>query len=160
MRRLILLLLLISAGPAMANCWRSAGERYGIEPELLQAIATVESGLYSSAINENNNGSTDIGLMQINSQHFRQLKKYNITQGALINDPCQNIMAGAWVLAGHMRMFGYSWEAVGAYNAGDRRDGKTEMWRKRYIQKVAPVYQRLKNKHKDEALWAKRTAGK
>ena len=149
MIRLLIVLALLSVQPAMANCWRSAGERYGIEPELLQAIGIVESGLLPSAINGNKNGSTDIGLMQINSQHFSQLKKYNITQHALMNDPCQNVMVGAWILAGQMRLFGYSWEAVGAYNAGNGRDSKTKMWRKRYIKKVAPVYLRLKNKHKD-----------
>lgn len=149
MIRLLVVLLLLSTQPAIANCWHSAGKRYGIEPELLQAIATVESGLSPSATNGNKNGSTDIGLMQINSQHFSQLEKYNITRHALLNDPCQNVMAGAWVLAGQMRIFGYSWEAVGAYNAGNGRDSKTKMRRKRYIKKVAPVYLRLKNKQKD-----------
>ena len=149
MIRRLVLLFLISAPPAMADCWHSAGERYGIEPELLQAIAVVESGLSPTATNVNKNGSKDYGLMQINSQHLSHLKKYNITQDSLIKNPCQNVMAGAWVLAGLMRKFGYSWEAVGAYNAGNGRDRKTKMWRQRYIKKVVPVYLRLKKEHKE-----------
>ncbi len=144
-----MVLFLLSTPPVMADCWHRAGERYGIEPELLQAIGIVESGLLSSATNGNKNGSTDFGLMQINSQHLRQLNKYNITAHTLINNPCQNVMVGAWVLAGLMRKFGYSWDAVGAYNAGNGRSRKTKIWRQRYIKKVVPVYQRLKNKHKD-----------
>lgn len=149
MFRLMLVLFFLAVNSAIANCWKQAGERYGIEPELLKAIAIVESGLSAAAVNKNNNGTTDVGLMQINSQHFNQLKKYRITPRLLINNPCQNIMTGAWVLAGQMRVFGYSWDAVGAYNAGNARDRKTKIARMRYSQKVARVYQGLKSNNKD-----------
>ncbi|WLI78761.1 lytic transglycosylase domain-containing protein [Kosakonia sp. H02] len=149
MLRLILVLFFLTVHCANAHCWQQAGERYGIEPELLQAIATVESGLSATAFNKNRDGSTDVGLMQINSQHFKYLKKYRITPGSLLNNPCQNIMTGAWVLAGQMRIFGYSWEAVGAYNAGNARNKKTRLARMKYSQKVARVYQGLKSNDKD-----------
>jgi len=44
---------------------------------------------------------------------------------------------GAWILAGNIARFGYTWNAVGAYNAGT---GDTEMIRMRreaYAHKVA-----------------------
>ncbi|PIV87852.1 MAG: hypothetical protein COW48_09240 [Hydrogenophilales bacterium CG17_big_fil_post_rev_8_21_14_2_50_63_12] len=51
--------------PAHA-CWKEAGTRYGVSPQLLYAIARTESGLNPQAIGRNRNGSRDIGLMQIN----------------------------------------------------------------------------------------------
>ena len=32
-------------------------------------------------------------------------------------EPCTNTHAGAWILAQNIQRIGYSWEAIGAYNA-------------------------------------------
>jgi soluble lytic murein transglycosylase-like protein len=64
---------LIAALPARA-CWEQAGERYGLSPELLYAIARTESGLDPQAVGRNRNGSRDIGLMQINSVWLPRLR--------------------------------------------------------------------------------------
>lgn len=74
MKRFIFLLLLISQS-ALANCWNSAGQYYHVDPWLLFAIADVESGLNPNAVGYNHDGSRDVGLMQINSSHFAELKK-------------------------------------------------------------------------------------
>jgi soluble lytic murein transglycosylase-like protein len=139
--RCVLFSLLLLALPASATCWSQAGERYGIEPTLLQAIAITESGLDPSAMNKNNDGSYDIGLMQINSRNLPALKKYRISQRRLLDDPCLSVMTGAWILAGFMRQHGYNWEAVGAYNAGSAP--KRGNLRQRYARRVQPHYQRL-----------------
>lgn len=107
--------ILISA-PALA-CWEEAGARYNVNPYLLYAIAKTESGLNPSAVNRNRNGSYDIGMMQINSLWFPELRKYGLDEKQLY-DPCTSIHVGAWILAQNMRRLGNSWEAVGAYNAG------------------------------------------
>ena len=101
--------------PAHA-CWEQASSRYGISSDLLYAIARTESGLDSQAIGRNRNGSRDIGLMQINSAWLPQLAKHGIAEGDLF-DPCTSIHVGAWILAGNFQRLGYTWEAVGAYNA-------------------------------------------
>ncbi|HEI8868859.1 lytic transglycosylase domain-containing protein [Serratia sp. AKBS12] len=145
MKRLLLTFALLApAFSSFADCWEQAGARYGIEPELLQAIAMVESSLNPKATNTNTNGTADFGLMQINSSHLATLKKFNITSKHLLNDPCQNVMTGAWILAGNIRRFGYSWEAVGAYNAGTAQTPQRQALRQKYIRKVVPQYLKLK----------------
>ena len=124
---------------ALATCFDAAGQRYGISPVLLRAIATVESSLDPQALHINTNGTTDVGLMQINSWWFPRLQRYDIEPEDLW-DPCLNIGVGAWILAGNVRQFGYSWQAVGAYNAGTRTDQRTEQRREDY---EIRVYRRL-----------------
>lgn len=123
------------ANDELTACFRDAGERYAISPALLLAIAEVESGLDPAAVNVNANGTTDIGLMQINSWWFPELKRYGIAPRDL-RDPCVNIGVGAWILAGNFRQYGFGWRAVGAYNAGTGTDQLTERRREDYAIKV------------------------
>lgn len=144
--RTTLLLTIFPLFSAQANCWLKAGERYGIEPELLQAIAIVESNGNTAAINKNRNGTFDVGLMQINSSHLGALRKFRISQKDLLKDPCQSVMIGAWILAGQIQQFGYTWDAVGAYNAGSANTPERRALRQQYIKRVVPQYARLRKR--------------
>ncbi len=99
---------------AGAFCFEEAGKMYGINPVLLQSIARVESGLDSKAVNSNKNGSTDLGLMQINSAWIDTLR---LNKNELLSDPCYNVKTGAQILKGCIDRWGYTWKAVGCYNA-------------------------------------------
>lgn len=126
-------------GFASAFCFDYAGKYYGISPELLSAIALVESSHDQHAVNRNRNGSIDYGLMQVNSQWASEFGEY----WDYIKDPCYNVLAGAWILRRCITRFDDTWGAVGCYNTG-RAEGKNAM---RYIRKVKEA---LALNYKDE----------
>lgn len=127
-KSLAIALALCASLPAQA-CWQEAAARYQVNSNLLQAIARTESAMNPRAVGRNRNGSRDIGLMQINSAWLPTLATHGITERDLF-EPCTNIHVGAWVLAGNVSRLGYTWEAVGAYNAA------SPALRHAYIEKV------------------------
>ena len=124
----------VSPALGQGPCFEAAAARYQIPAELLVAIARTESGLRADAIGRNEDGSEDLGLMQINSWWLPHLARYGLTREDL-TDPCTNVEVGAWILAQEIRRFGYGWEAVGAYNAGPAPDSAPA--RRRYAAQVA-----------------------
>lgn len=117
-------------------CFEDAGNTYGINPTLLLSIARVESNLNPKAINKNINGTSDIGLMQINSAW---LKSMSVNANDLLNDACLNAMTGAWILRQCIDRHGYGWEAVGCYNAMSRDKKVNYAWK---------VFHQLKDERK------------
>ncbi|MEQ1515153.1 MAG: lytic transglycosylase domain-containing protein [Usitatibacteraceae bacterium] len=130
--------LLLSAVtlPLRASCWQEAAARYQISPLLLQAIAERESALNPHAVSAPNaDGSIDIGLMQINSKWLPTLAQFGITERQL-HDGCTSTHVGAWILAQNFRRLGFTWRAVGAYNARD------EQKRSRYARSIHRIIYR------------------
>ena len=136
--------MLMGGNPAFGYCWAEVASRYDIEPELLQAIAAVESGYRADAMNlANRNGTRDIGLMQINSIHLPRLLKLGITEERLLAEPCLSVEVGASILAGFIQRFGYNWTAVGSYNVGPGPGPEREALRMQYAQKIWARYEEL-----------------
>ena len=129
MRRTVITVSFALISATASACWDEAAARYQVNPTLLYAMARTESGLDPKAVGRNTNGSRDVGLMQINSSWFAQLARYGIEENHLF-EPCTNIHVGAWILAQNVARYGYTWEAVGAYNAVN------PMRRKTYVEKV------------------------
>lgn len=79
--------------------YTQAGNHFGLDPQLLWAIAYKESRHTPHIISKpNKNGSYDIGIMQINSSHLPRLEKqYGISEEDLLN-PQINIFVGAEIL--------------------------------------------------------------
>lgn len=125
---LVFIAFILFAIPLISNafCYEDAGDAYGINPSLLQAIVKTESNFNPQAINRNLDGSVDIGLMQINSYWFQ---RYGLDANMLLNDPCYNIMAGARILKTCIDKYGYTWEAVGCYNAVTRYKRVDYSWK-------------------------------
>lgn len=132
-RGAVLLMLFFSAGlvlfcsSAFAFCFEEAGKAYDINPLLLQTIAKIESNLKPDALNKNPNGTWDIGLMQVNSLWIKIL---GLNANELVSNPCYNAKTGAKILRQCINKYGYTWEAVGCYNA------TTDYKRVRYSWKV------------------------
>lgn len=126
---------------AEAFCFSAAAHRYGVDEQLLIAIASVESNFNPNAIHVNTDLSIDRGLMQINSSLLPALSKYNITETSLL-DPCTSVNLGAWVLAQSIRFFGSTWRAVGGYGAG--LIPRKEDARRIYAGKVARALDQVK----------------
>lgn len=112
------LALLVWHASHAAACWEEAAQRYQVNSSLLVAIAKTESDMNPSAVGRNRNGTRDLGLMQINSAWLPMLATHGIEEHDLF-DPCISIHVGAWVLAQNIHRLGYTWDAIGAYNAVD-----------------------------------------
>lgn len=132
-------LTLISAtalGAELEECFAEAAHRYGIAVELLHAIAAQESRFDPLVVGRNADGSRDIGVMQINTWWLPRLGKYGIGEDHL-REPCTNVHVGAWILASNITRYGYTWDAVGAYNAGTATTKEAGRRRENYARKVA-----------------------
>ena len=136
--RLLIACLLLVPDISGAFCFDEAGKTYGINPQLLQSIARIESNLNPNAINKNSNGSTDMGIMQVNSSWIASL---GLDSGRLVSDPCYNVMTGARILRHCIDKHGYTWEAVGCYNAVSRHKRVDYSWK---------VYNKLKAEVKSQ----------
>jgi soluble lytic murein transglycosylase-like protein len=91
----------------------STGEQYGVPPNLLRAIARVESGFNPAA----HSSTSDYGLMQINA---RNLERFNVSTDDALK-PEVSIDLAARILAENRTTLGarfnaYTW--AGSYNVG------------------------------------------
>ncbi len=128
-----LFLIFLLSADGNAFCFQEAAKMYSISPQLLWSIAMVESSLNPYAMNWNKNGTYDYGLMQINSWWRRILGE---SRWRYISDPCMNVKIGAWILAQCLQRYGYTWEAIGCYNASSKKK------REEYARKVYSTYLR------------------
>lgn len=135
MKYITVLLAITTSCPALSFCFDRAAYEFDVNAKLLEAICYTESTLRPHAINTgNNDGSTDYGLCQINTWWLPKLAKYRIYKDDLLNDSCLNTRISAWILAQNFETSGEGWLAVGAYNAGYKKENETA--RQVYIAKV------------------------
>jgi len=138
------------ATPAMAGdfCFAAAGKRYGIAPELLRAIAWVESNMQPEAVHYNADGSVDYCHMQINSYW----KKHLQGNWRYLSDPCYCTIVGAWILKQCILRYGYNWDAVACYHAGrplSRLGSRRREETRRYLHKVSDALIHLREKEQE-----------
>lgn len=131
------------AGDELGGCFNEAGRRYGVSPELLKAIARVESDLNPRA-HVKLQKSESRGIMQINSFWYPYLAEHGITPEDLWN-PCTNIHVGAWVLSQEIERYGNTWTAIGAYYAGAYNEVTRSKKKEHYLVYAERVYKKLMN---------------
>lgn len=96
------------AGVPYADLFVQAGNKYGVSPKLLAAVAKVESGYDPNAVSK----AGARGLMQLMPSTAKGLGVDNAF------DPQQAIFGGAKLLASNLREFKSLPLALAAYNAG------------------------------------------
>src|SRR5580658_3876366 len=126
---------LLAAGPAHADCFDEAARYQKVNPLILRAIAWQESHNRPEALHKNANGSTDYGVMQINSIHLPTLAHYGISSDTLMQ-PCKNVYIAAWHLRQKMNKYGNTWQAVGAYHS------ETPSLRDQYAKQIVAILQK------------------
>ncbi|KHE02699.1 pilus assembly protein [Pantoea stewartii] len=145
----VMMFMTLVCARAQAFCFDAAGAKYHIDPLLIQAIATAESSLHAGITHVNRDAqtgralSTDYGLMQVNSTHIPALiaKGFISSPQDLLTKPCLNVQTGTWILASHFQVCGISWNCLGSYNAGFRKDRHET--RESYANRVYAIYKKL-----------------
>lgn len=84
--------------------------------DLISAIRLAEGGRVGH-ISWNRNGTFDIGPMQINSTHLKELERFGVSYQALLLNSCENIVVGAWILHANLEGGSDVWTSIGNYNS-------------------------------------------
>ncbi len=120
----------------------TAANRYGLEPALLHAVISVESGYDAKAVSKR--GAS--GLMQLMPE---TAKRYGVSD---VFNPAANVRAGAQYLADLLRMFDNDLQlALAAYNAGEasviKFGNRIPPYREtvEYVPKVVDFYRRFRS---------------
>lgn len=94
-------------GKVLAACIFLAAQTYGIPPAVLVGIYQVEAGRVGQEVGPNDNGSYDLGPMQINTIWLPDLaQQWGVSVGTarhwVRDDPCTNVGVSAWILRTHL----------------------------------------------------------
>lgn len=128
---------------------RDAAERHKVDPALVQAVISTESGWNPRAVSSKG----AVGLMQLIPQTARRFG------GGNLFDPAQNVEAGTTYLRSLLdRYNGDLTKSLAAYNAGehavDNSGGMPPYWEtQKYVRKVTDAYFRP-GSGRDPTLWS------
>jgi len=127
---------------------RDAAERHKVDPALVQAVISTESGCNPHAVSRKG----AVGLMQLIPETAKRFG------GGNLFDPAQNVEAGTTYLKSLLdRYNGDLTKSLAAYNAGehavDNSGGIPPYWEtQRYVRKVTDAYFRP-GSGRDSTLW-------
>lgn len=121
--------------PATRRCVESAAAAFDIEPYAMYLILDVEGGTVGK-VSENSNGTYDIGPAQVNSSHLRTFAAHGITEEAIRDDRCVNILAGAWLYKDARDRAPNVAKAIALYHS------PTPKYQRRYLERVYEAIER------------------
>lgn len=98
------------------ECINQAAVTYHVPASLILSILTVEGGEVGTA-SPNKNGTFDYGPMQINTIWLDKIRPYGYTKEMIRNDPCANVMVGAWILSTNIASSSDLWRGIGGYHS-------------------------------------------
>lgn len=122
------------AEPTLDEIFAEMGEKYNLEPELLKAVATIESNLNPMAVSSDGMSQ---GLMQIQPRWWNDAINY-LGIYDMYNSR-QNVELGAYILNYLIDRYDSEYRALEAYNTGnpDSTNG--------YADRVLKVKEKLQN---------------
>lgn len=114
----------------IATCLLMAAQTYNVPPAVMLGIMHVEGGRVGQAVGPNENGSYDLGPMQINTLWVPKLAKYwkvsqNTAYRMVKDDACVNVNVAAWILRQRLNESGNLTLAIAHYHSKTPRFGYT-----------------------------------
>jgi hypothetical protein len=123
----------MATAKVLAACLMLASQTYSVPPAVLVGIYKAEGGTIGKE-NRNDNGSYDLGPMQINTVWLPELAdKWGVTETTarkwVRDDACTNVGVAAWILHSHLSETGSLSQAIAHYHSrtplhGNRYKGK------------------------------------
>ncbi len=110
------------AAKLLATCLLLAAETQGLPPAVLIGIMDVEGGRVGQQVGPNNNGTYDLGPMQVNSLWIPELaeawgvdhkKAYRMVR----DDGCVNVKVSAWILRKKIKEAGSLYGGIAHYHS-------------------------------------------
>lgn len=98
------------------RCIVPAAYFHQVNQDILRAILKIESGLKPTAVGRNANGTTDVGIGQMNSMHFNELAKFGVAPENL-KDACVGTYVAAWHLRKGITKYGNTWFGIATYHS-------------------------------------------
>lgn len=118
------------------QCINEAALEYKIPAKLIVTILNVERGKVGLA-KRNQNGSYDLGPMQINTSWWPKLYRYGITPQKVRDDACMNVKVGSWILSKTIAESTNLLTGIGDYNS------HTLHYNQAYVKQVRIRYTQL-----------------
>ena len=112
----------------LATCLLMASQTYNVPPAVMLGIMRVEGGRVGQAVGPNQNGTYDLGPMQINTMHMTKLAQYwKVSQTTALrmvkDDACINVNVAAWILRQRLNESGNLTLAIAHYHSKTPRFG-------------------------------------
>ncbi|AEP10742.1 lytic transglycosylase domain-containing protein [Micavibrio aeruginosavorus] len=106
----------------LAGCILIAAQTYSIPPAVLLGIYQVEGGRVGQEVGPNDNGTYDLGPMQINTLWLDELSGVwgvspSTARKWVRDDPCTNVGVSAWILRRHLNDTGNLSKAIAHYHS-------------------------------------------
>ena len=106
----------------LTACLILASQTYSVPPAVMVGILQVEGGRVGQQVGPNNNGSYDLGPMQINTLWVPRLAKYwgvsdKTAHRWIRDDACTNMGVSAWILRRHLNETSSLSKAIAYYHS-------------------------------------------
>lgn len=107
---------------ALAACLLIASQTYQVPPAVMIGIMHVEGGRVGQAVGPNENGTYDLGPMQVNTRWIpglAQAWKVDVRTAARLvrDDGCVNVRVAAWILSQKIKEAGSLYRGIAYYHS-------------------------------------------